>query len=142
VTSLQSTAPELALQEPRPSHALLRACLTGLVAGIALGVVDFAAQKTAPYLWANLANSPAIWAVVAFAVGSLGARRLVTACSAAVLTMIVAVVSYYVTAAARVDQQIDVMHATARNGDLAYQKMLFRGLDRHLESARHDLASL
>lgn len=79
------------------------ACLVGVVAGLALGVVDFAVQKTAPYPWAALANSPAIWAVVAFAVAAAVtgrcARRFLAAGGAGVLAMVVGVVSYYGTAA-------------------------------------------
>ena len=45
------------------------AAVVTVLAGIALGALDFAFQKTLPYPWANLANSSAVWAVAAFALG-------------------------------------------------------------------------
>lgn len=43
---------------------------------------------------------------------------------------------------ARLDDQIAVLRATAAAGDPAYERMVHRGLDRHLESARRELAQL
>lgn len=87
-----------------PAKRLFLVPLIGVIAGIALGIIDFAVQKSAPYPWANLANSPAVWAVVAFAVAAsvtgLSGRRFAVASCAPILAMIIAVVSYYVTAAA------------------------------------------
>lgn len=43
---------------------------------------------------------------------------------------------------ARIRHQVTVMRTTAARGDPAYQQMLLRGLDGHLESARSDLRNL
>jgi hypothetical protein len=70
-----------------------------LLAGAALGAVDFLGQRTLPYPWANLANSSAVWAVAAWALGAWLRTDARVSASAAVVMLVVAVESYYVTAA-------------------------------------------
>ena len=54
----------------RSSSPASRVLTTATVAGLLLGPLDLLAQTTLPYPWANLANSAAVWALVAFAVGA------------------------------------------------------------------------
>jgi hypothetical protein len=71
---------------------------TAAVAGLLLGLVDLLAQKNLPYPWANLANSSAVWAIGAFAIGAWvrsGWRRPVIA---GVVLLVVAVEAYYLAA--------------------------------------------
>lgn len=67
-------------------------------AGVALGAVDFALQKVLPYPWANLANSAAVWAVAAFALGYWIRTGALRAAIAGTVLLVVAVPIYYVTA--------------------------------------------
>ncbi|PZG54419.1 hypothetical protein C1I98_03960 [Spongiactinospora gelatinilytica] len=67
-------------------------------AGLLLGPVNLLAQVTLPYPWANLANSPAVWAVAAFAVGVWGVRGLARVSVAGALLLVLAVESYYAAA--------------------------------------------
>ena len=76
----------------RPIAAVATAAV---VAGIALGAVDLLAQRMLPYPWANLANSSAVWALAAFAIG-VWVRRGTGRCAAAgVVLLVVAVVAYF-----------------------------------------------
>jgi hypothetical protein len=69
-----------------------------VLAGLALGPVDLLTQLTLPYPWANLANSSAVWAVAAFALGAwVGAGGWQPALAGVVL-LTVAVESYWLAA--------------------------------------------
>lgn len=81
----------------RPRTAVTVACVA-VVAGIALGGLDLLAQRTLPYPWANLANSSAVWAVAAFAIGAWAGRGAVRCVVAAVVLLLVAVEAYTVFA--------------------------------------------
>ncbi|WP_030159342.1 DUF6518 family protein [Glycomyces sp. NRRL B-16210] len=70
-----------------------------VVAGIALGAVDLIAQRELPYPWANLANSSAVWAVGAFAIGAWVRAGRWRPALAGVVLLVVAVESYYLAAA-------------------------------------------
>lgn len=94
----------------RPTPVVLG---VALAAGAALGAVDLLGQLTLPYPWADLANSPAVWALAAFGLGlwvRAGALRCVVA---GVLLLVVAVVVYYLAAAA-------VLHDRADNAVSAF----------------------
>ena len=72
--------------------------VVAVLAGVGLGALDFAFQKTLPYPWANLANSSAVWAVAAFALGYwIRTSRLRGAIAGAAM-LVIAVPSYYATA--------------------------------------------
>lgn len=73
--------------------------VVAVLAGVALGALDFLAQRTLPYPWANLANSSAVWAVAAFAIGAWVRTTSRASAIAATVMLVVAVESYYVTAA-------------------------------------------
>lgn len=68
-----------------------------VVVGLALGPVDLLLQHVLPYPVANLANSSAVWALVAFAVGwSVRGRWWPPV--AGTLALLLAVEGYYLTA--------------------------------------------
>ncbi|UQU65140.1 DUF6518 family protein [Couchioplanes caeruleus] len=69
-----------------------------LLGGVALGAVDLAAQKLLPYPWANLANSSAVWAVLAFAMAYRLRGGVLRSVGAAIVMLVVAVPVYYLTA--------------------------------------------
>jgi uncharacterized membrane protein len=69
-----------------------------IVAGLLLGPIDLWAQRTFAYPWANLANSSAVWAVGAFAIGAWVRSRRWLPALAGVILLLVAVEAYYVTA--------------------------------------------
>ena len=79
---------------PKPSRILLVAALAGLL----LGPLDLIAQRELPYPWANLANSSAVWAIAAFAVGRWAGRQRFWPALAAVVCLLLAVESYYAAA--------------------------------------------
>ncbi|WP_041841581.1 DUF6518 family protein [Actinoplanes friuliensis] len=85
--------------------------LVACLGGVALGVVDFILQKILPYPWANLANSSAVWAVAAFALGCWVRTGLLRAAAAAVTLLVIAVPSYYL--AATLIQQDNLSNAWA-----------------------------
>ncbi|MET8158130.1 DUF6518 family protein [Sphaerisporangium sp. NPDC005289] len=72
--------------------------VVAVAAGVLLGLLDLLAQVTLPYPWADLANSPAVWAAAAFAVGAWARRGLVGVCVAAVVLLVLAVETYYAAA--------------------------------------------
>lgn len=70
------------------------ALLVAVVGGATFGPLDLAGQVQAPYPFAHLFNSPAVWAAAAFAYGWWVRRRPLATVGAVVL-MIVAVETYY-----------------------------------------------
>ncbi len=84
----------------RPDHTDRRTrrwgtiLITATVAGVLLGPLDLAGQIHSPYPYANLYNSPAVWAAAAFMFGRW-ATDLVPAVVGAVVVMVVAVETYY-----------------------------------------------
>lgn len=95
VTTMIKPATAAAEQRPRSVPTIVVA----LMAGVALGALDFLAQRTLPYPWANLANSSAVWAVAAFAIGAWVRTNARASATAATVMLVVAVESYYATAA-------------------------------------------
>lgn len=81
---------------PRSLPLILAVAVIG---GIALGTVDLIAQRELPYPWANLANSSAVWAVGAFAVGAWVRAGRWQPAVAGVVLLVVAVEAYYLAAA-------------------------------------------
>jgi hypothetical protein len=70
-----------------------------IVGGLLLGPVDLLAQLTLPYPWANLANSSAVWAIGAFGIGVWVRADWWRPAVAGVVLLLVAVESYWLTAA-------------------------------------------
>lgn len=68
--------------------------LVALGAGLALGPLDLWGQVVAPYPWAHLFNSPAVWAAAAFAYGRW-VRERPAAAIGAVIVLVVGVEAYY-----------------------------------------------
>ncbi len=64
------------------------------LAGVVLGLLDLVAQRVLPYPWANLANSPAVWALAAFVLGAWVARGRWLPAAAGVVLLVVAVEAY------------------------------------------------
>ncbi|MEV4704580.1 DUF6518 family protein [Actinoplanes sp. NPDC049316] len=83
-----------------------------LLCGVALGIVDFAAQKLLPYPWANLANSSAVWAVLAFAMAYALRGSVLRSVVGAIVMLVVAVPAYYLTATAVQDDALSNVWAT------------------------------
>lgn len=80
---------------PAPSSAVRRKWwLVAVVAGLVLGPLDLYGQVDVPYPWANLFNSPAVWAAAAFAFG-WWKRESPSAAIGAVIVMVVGVEAYY-----------------------------------------------
>ena len=69
---------------------------TATVAGALLGPLDLAGQVHSPYPYANLFNSPAVWAAAAFVFGRW-ATDAVAAIVGANVVMVVGVETYYAT---------------------------------------------
>ncbi|MGX6600928.1 DUF6518 family protein [Micromonosporaceae bacterium Da 78-11] len=83
--------------------------VTAVLAGLVLGAVDLLAQRTLAYPWANLANSSAVWAVAAYAVGVwIGPARW-RAAAAGTLALVVAVAVYYVAAAVFLHDDLSIL---------------------------------
>lgn len=99
---MQTLAPAAVPADPATSRAepprRLRV-LVPVAVGLALGPVDLLLQHVLPYPFANLANSPAAWALVAFAVGwFVPAQRRWGPALAGTVTLLLAVEGYYLTA--------------------------------------------
>ncbi len=88
-----------AAAHPRTVRQRWTSVLVPVVVGLALGPLDLLLQHLLPYPFANLANSPAAWALVAFGVGwSDRVRGRWWPAVAGVLTLLLAVEGYYATA--------------------------------------------
>jgi hypothetical protein len=72
-----------------------RLIVTSAVVGLVFGPLDLAGQVHTPYPYANLFNSPAVWAALAYVVGRW-ATELTQAAVGAVVALVVAVEAYYV----------------------------------------------
>jgi hypothetical protein len=84
---------------PRPARSRWTSVLVPVVVGLALGPLDLLLQRVLPYPFADLANSPALWALVAFGVGwSDRIRGRWWPAAAGTLTLLLAVEGYYATA--------------------------------------------
>ncbi|MEV2241962.1 DUF6518 family protein [Micromonospora sp. NPDC049891] len=81
--------------EPGNRHVALAAVLGGIL----LGSVDFLWIKYLPYPVGNLGNSSAVWAVAAFCFGYWVRSGQLRAAIGAAAGLVIAVPSYYVTAA-------------------------------------------
>jgi hypothetical protein len=75
-----------------------RVALVTVVAALLLGLVDLLLQKTLPYPLANLANSGAVWAVLAFLLGRWVGGPWWRSAAAGAGLLVVAVPAYYVSA--------------------------------------------
>ncbi|GAA5146119.1 hypothetical protein GCM10023340_16560 [Nocardioides marinquilinus] len=93
-TASYETAPATTHAEARETLALAGA------AGLALGVLDLVLIQVLPYPWADLANSSAIWALAAFALGRLTRSSVAVSGTAGAVMLVVAVESYYLAAIA------------------------------------------
>lgn len=94
-----------------------RAAGVTVAAGVLLGAADLLLQKTLPYPWADLANSSAVWAVLAFALGwalARGGGSWRRSAAAGLVLLVLAVPSYYVTAT--LVQDDDLSNAWAPTG--------------------------
>ncbi len=102
-----STSPSSsgALRPPVPTSAP-GVLGTAALAGLALGVLDLLLQRTLPYPLADLANSSAVWALVAFllgawlrpAPGEAARAGAVLVAVAGAVSLVVAVQAYYLAA--------------------------------------------
>lgn len=73
--------------------------LLPVVVGLVLGPLDLLLQRVLPYPFANLANSPALWALVAFGIGWADrVRGRWWPAAAATLALLLAVEGYYASA--------------------------------------------
>lgn len=98
------------------SRSLPVTFLFAALAGLVIGPIDLALQRLLPYPWANLANSSAVWAVLAFAVGWWwGGRRWWQPAATAVFALLIAVETYYLAAVIVLGDDLATLYnATAR----------------------------
>lgn len=80
--------------------------MVAVAAGAVLGAVDLVGQLSLPYPWANLANSPAVWAAAAFAVGVWVRQGQARPALAGVLLLLIAVEGYYLAATLVLDDAL------------------------------------
>jgi hypothetical protein len=80
-----------------------------VVAGALLGPLDLWGQVAAPYPWAHLFNSPAVWAAAAFVYGRWARSPVSAAAVGAVIVLVVGVEAYYLA---------DVLARDASSGNL------------------------
>ena len=90
-------APQPALPAAAPGRLRWTSVLVPVVVGLALGPVDLLLQHVLPYPFANLADSSAVWALVAFGVG-WAVRGRGWPPVAGTLCLLLAVEGYYLTA--------------------------------------------
>ncbi len=87
------------LPTAEPTRTSRSALVAALSVGLVLGPLDLGLQHLLGYPWANLANSSAVWAIVAFALGyTVPGRRRWLPALAATVALVVAVESYYLAA--------------------------------------------
>ena len=96
MTTLLHRADPVDLLAPERRRAPLA---VAVVVGAALGVVDLLLQLALPYPWAMLANSSAMWALVAFGYGVWAAAPGVRTAVGGAVLLVTAVVVYYLAAA-------------------------------------------
>lgn len=82
----------------RPVTTARPAVLVAPVAGLLLGVLDFAWIKFVPFPFGGLGNSIAVWAVAAFLLTLLNRWSLPVSVAAAIVQLGVAVPAYYLAA--------------------------------------------
>jgi hypothetical protein len=100
----------VARAHPRTARPRWTSVLVPVVVGLALGPLDLVLQHVLPYPFANLANSPAAWALVAFGVGwSDRIRGRVWPAVAGVLTLLLAVEGYYATAVVALGDDVSTL---------------------------------
>lgn len=98
----------------RPPRARWTSLLVPVVVGLVLGPVDLLLQRVLPYPFANLANSPAVWALAAFAVGWSGRTRgRWWPAAAGTVAMVLAVESYYLAAVLALGDDVSAMTNSA-----------------------------
>ncbi|MBB3327599.1 DUF6518 family protein [Microlunatus antarcticus] len=97
-------------QPTRRPRSRWTSVLVPVVVGLVLGPLDLLLQHVLPYPFANLANSPAAWALVAFAVGwSDRIRGRWWPAVAGVLTLLLAVEGYYATAVVALGDDVSTL---------------------------------
>jgi hypothetical protein len=77
--------------------------LAAIAAGVLFGALDLVGQRALPAPWFELANSAAVWAVAAFALGRAIGTDIVVAAVSGALFLTVAVEAYYLAAALALD---------------------------------------
>ncbi len=95
--------------EVKRRRGLPAALLTVVACGVLLGVVDLLLQRTLPYPWANLANSSAVWALGAFAVGWWLRVGWWRSALAGIVLLVVAVEAYYLAAVVLLDDDVQTL---------------------------------
>lgn len=92
---MQSAIQDVPHARQRPAAADATVAVLG---GIVLGTLDLLAQAALPYPWANLANSSAVWALAAFAIGTWIRYGPLRCIIAAVALLVLAVQAYRLAA--------------------------------------------
>jgi len=80
---------------------------------VLLGAGDLLLQRNLPYPWANLANSSAVWALAAFALGRWLRRDWKRSGLAGVTLLVVAVEVYYVAAVVLLNDSVQNLWAAS-----------------------------
>ena len=93
-------------------HRLAVVLVASLFAGLLLGSIDLAAQKSLAYPWANLANSSAVWALGAFYFGRWVQGRRWRPALAGSLMLIVAVETYNLAATIVLHDSVETLVST------------------------------
>jgi uncharacterized membrane protein YeaQ/YmgE (transglycosylase-associated protein family) len=83
-----------------------------ILGGLLLGAVDLLLQRTLPYPWADLANSPAVWAVLAYALGLWVRAPWWRAAAAGMGLLLLATPSYYLAATLTLHDDLANLWAT------------------------------
>ena len=104
----------VARAHPRTARPRWTSVLVPVVVGLVLGPLDLLLQHVLPSPFANLANSPATWALAAFGVGwSDRIRGRVWPAAAGVLTLLLAVEGYYATAVVALGDDVSTLTNSA-----------------------------
>jgi hypothetical protein len=80
-----------------------------VLGGVALGGVDLLLQRVLPSPWANLANSSAIWALVAYGLGFWVRTPWWRAAIAGAVLLVLAVPAYYLAAALFLGDEVSIL---------------------------------